>query len=490
MLWPWNAFVSAKSYFERLLDLQENVGEWEATCATLFNGGSVVSLVVWLLCDIPSSRVPLLVTASLSVCLGTFLVITWQVAVFSDADDVSDKNSDVLYYLYSIFVTLCGMATSVASSGIVSLASMMPLSNHTMVSSPTKTSMIGSYFAGQAVGGLVVAIGNWVAEYYNNTDTMAFHSSTKEGTKTASAAISSWPIFWYFAGSCIVLCSCLLGYMFMLKSTPSTVWQRQLLKQPSFYKELSPLLVFEPTSSDSETSSLMSSGKDHPQNFNSIRSAVQGQPLSFDDSLDSEPDSVEEKAKDKSVYIIMWKTALALFLTYVITLVLFPVWTSELVATSTANDTSNARITPTATMYTPWTFVIFNLGDLAGRIGASYVDLNKTHDRWILVASLWRFLFLGLLGVCPSTLDRIPKSGYSLTPWSWWWDVYSWTMQAALAISNGYLTTLCFELGPTIALSSSQSVAAAALLNLSMSLGLWCGSALAMPYIYLLEWML
>jgi len=147
-------------------------------------------------------------------------------------------------------------------------------------------------------------------------------------------------------------------------------------------------------------------------------------------------------------------------------------------------------------MYTPWTFVVFNLGDLIGRVSASHIQMSK--DR-LLPASLLRFVFLGLFCCCPTSL--INFNNYSIHSDNGLIglllaDAYSWTMQLLMAISNGYLTTMAFQLTPPLlqrlpgGQETSLQVAASTMLNLSMSLGLCCGSAASFAYVNLVQWLL
>jgi len=67
-------------------------------------------------------------------------------------------------------------------------------------------------------------------------------------------------------------------------------------------------------------------------------------------------------------------------------------------------------------------------------------------------------------------------------------DLYSWTIQLLMALSNGYLTTMAFEVAPSLLrrrpeMKKSQFITASTMMNLSLALGLWCGSASSFAYV-------
>jgi hypothetical protein len=637
VMWPWNAFISAKSYMTARMP--PPTSDWEAWCSTLFNGGSVLSLLLWLLFYFPSpqpkssqrtlSMHPTIksirrddyywVMISLGLYLGVFLLTTLGVLWIPSSTTSSSTTMERWFQVGTYGgIIVCGMAASVASAGIVGMAATTATSAATVFSASFRRTKqcasiydeefgIAYYFTGQAMGGLVVAMGNWVAQWYDlqfillnvqdnyeeekdyPTKRIYQYPSKHNNGSHAKAALSattkrlgytqiSWPTFWYFATSCLVLGLCMIGYTYLATINTSNVVDRKDNDDAynHYYDNISstgedridestPLVVKQKkchslslysdyranSTTTSPTASTQMNRVRHVPSTTSLETTdssccswtviedqehVPSTP-SFNESMATTPTiqtyskdsgSSEEddyyyssdhshhhstKPKPGKNYVMqcVWNAieepTLSLFITYFVTLLLFPVWTSELTTTMIAveyadNDDEdggwyylkNFYIN----MYTPWTFVVFNLGDLLGRIGASHVPLSK---EWLLPASLVRFGFLGLFVCCPSSAWSHNDCIYNYSHVDNNWlvlllvDGYSWSVQLFMAMSNGYLTTVAFQVAPTLLpmlpeQEHFQHIAASTILNLSMSLGLWCGSTASFAYVALAQYML
>ena len=622
VLWPWNAFISAKAYMTLRMPKGTN---WEAWCSTLFNGGSVLSLILWLLLHSPPRPHPTRLKArrnphdedfwvwlSLGLYLGVFVLTT--LGVLWVPTSTSTTASEWWFQLGSYGgIIACGMATSVASAGIVGMAAAAATKTKKSLRQTERgiggatidddNSGIAQYFTGQAIGGLVVAIGNWVTQWYDvattNPNSYQPHASShhtsshSNATRTMRYMQISWPTFWYFVISCLVLGLCILGYTYLAihgtspylmnnstdddyeddyedcenhrlindtidvddgddderncidESTPMMV-QRNFAsngvndyyngkvaithchnsyKSTEWLRESPSTTSFESTNCSCDTDtveSVRSKSFSHHTIVTTPTMSTSSTESSCSDDDDVDVDHFSsnqlhhQSAAFTTEHIVMqpvWNAiaepTMALFITYFVTLLLFPVWTSELTSTMTVLNDYNAMNQHVGwdyfkkyyiDMYTPWTFVVFNLGDLVGRMGASHFHMSK--DR-LLPASLLRLLFLGLFCFCPTPWSKFDFifNNYSIDSdhgliGLLLVDAYSWTMQLLMAISNGYLTTMAFQLAPTLlqrlpdGQEASFQVAASTMLNLSMSLGLWCGSATSFAYVDLVHWLL
>ena len=616
VLWPWNAFISAKSYMTQRMPKGT---DWEAWCSTLFNGGSVLSLVFWLLLHTPRRPQPsqqrvhpnhstLLETSrnlhredfwvwlSLGLYLGVFVLTT--LGVLWVPSSTSTTACEWWFQLGSYGgIIACGMATSVASAGIVGMAAATPTSSVRLskrgigsARNGDDNSGIAQYFTGQAIGGLVVAIGNWVTQWYDlpttnfnrNQQDSSNHGTHNDAATTMRYTQISWPTFWYFLISCLVLGLCILGYTYLAvhdtspcvmdrtgdgeeedfedcedhrllhgtnhidedgshcinESTPLVVQRNFGLHSFDCYCSsnitITHCLVREsPSTTSFESTNSSCCSLTVNDTLESVRptsfshSTVITTPTMSSSSMESSSsDDDEEVCSCNQVHHLssapttkhrvlhpVWDTiaepTAALFMTYFVTLLLFPVWTSGLTSTMTDLNQHSAFDQNVGwyyfkkfyiDMYTPWTFCIFNFGDLIGRMAASHVHMSK--DR-LLPASLLRLVFLGFFCYCPTSWSNFDFGfnnhsinsnngliGLLLV------DAYSWTIQLLMAISNGYLTTMAFQLTPTLlqrlpgGQEASYQVAASTILNLSMSLGLCCGSAASFAYVDLSQWLL
>jgi Nucleoside transporter len=162
--------------------------------------------------------------------------------------------------------------------------------------------------------------------------------------------------------------------------------------------------------------------------------------------------------------------AICIFMTLFVTLSLFPGWTSELQsihqcrsALRMAND-----------LYVPYGFVIFNVGDLTGRLLSARFSLDERLGPNLVAASWLRCVFFPLLYYCRggSNHDRIHVPS----------DVYSYTVQFAFAVSNGSLLSAAFGHAPTrIPAKPEMQERMSKILSFAVAFGLLCGSFFAYP---------
>jgi equilibrative nucleoside transporter 1/2/3 len=172
----------------------------------------------------------------------------------------------------------------------------------------------------------------------------------------------------------------------------------------------------------------------------------------------------------------VWKhvkgPACTIFLTFFVTLSLFPGWTSEL--RSVHQCKSEFRIFND--LYTPYSFLLFNVGDLVGRLLCAKIPIKKitSLSTKLVVASGLRFVFFPLLFLCVGGSDpdrwQIPS------------DLYSQFIQFAFAVSNGLLLSMSFVLAPTLIPSSIEmQERSSEFLSFAVAFGLLCGSLFSFP---------
>lgn len=207
----------------------------------------------------------------------------------------------------------------------------------------------------------------------------------------------------------------------------------------------------------------------------------------FEENESREPkrDPISRRASDESdpgqqnVTMNVWTAvqgpAISLFWTYFVTIALFPVWTSELSSTRQCESMSRIR----NDLFTPISFVIFNAGDLAGRMISAKIPIEKIRNLSpkLVVSSIVRFLFFPLFLCCAAQSSQFT----SLVVHS---DAFSWAVQFIFAASNGILTNVAFCYAPgLVANSTHPQQVASAILNFSLCFGLLCGSFFSFPFL-------
>lgn len=129
-------------------------------------------------------------------------------------------------------------------------------------------------------------------------------------------------------------------------------------------------------------------------------------------------------------------------------------------------------------LFIPFSFVIFNGGDLVGRSISSGVKFEKVKNlsTKLVWASIIRMVFFLLFLVCGSGSNRYSK-------WVVESDVYSWVVQFLFAVSNGFLTNVCFCYAPSLIENRTHpQQVASAILNFALSFGLLVGSLFSGPF--------
>lgn len=488
VLLPWNAFISAIQYFESRFCrngriIIPNVEQW---FGVLYNLSSVLSLgiiiaVQWIndyekkdeplqhnfisdsvrsffdsmrenssstLHQHPSStasrqseRVPIgnsaghahtwwLVLFPLFLYFSVFAVMTVLV-LFTGV-------SGFLFLIISLSgLAICGICQSLASAGIVGTAGLFD-----------PNTGVAPYFNGQAVAGVLVAIMNFVVVLIEKDAASLFNakhcSQENKEAETwvadrlcASYSEISWPTFTYFLSGTAVLSFCILGYKYI------ETYQEERAEQRMLYDAL-----------------------------------VNNDDISVDDETDASnkgPEFELYKKAENETLDVLYKVkgpALSLFNTFFITLVIFPGATSDL-RSARQCQLSNRIMND---LYTPWTFVIFNIGDLVGRYLAGHMPTSSITSNRLVQFSFFRFLFLPIMAICPAQHDLIVEPILS--------DSFSLMIQLVFAVSNGMLTSLTFMHAPALVPATPHAQAKSSeILNFALSLGLLCGSAFAFPYI-------
>jgi hypothetical protein len=189
-----------------------------------------------------------------------------------------------------------------------------------------------------------------------------------------------------------------------------------------------------------------------------------------------EPDGLIREEELANETAAVWKhvkgPASTIFIVFFVTLGLFPGYVSEL--RSAHQCRTHLRLTND--LYTPFSFVLFNCGDLIGRLLAARVPLKRMRNvsRKLVIGSLLRFLFFPLLFMCPGGSEKGPKIPS---------DLYSELVQFAFAVSNGLLLTIAFVHAPTLLPSATDDMEErmAELLTFAVAFGLLCGSLFSFP---------
>ena len=433
-----------------------------------------------------------------------------------------------VFYVWTVgSLALCGVCTALASSGIFATASLF-----------APEIAIEPFLEGQSAGGLGVSLVNFMAaafeepsDFWNSrcvqdSNGNGVHDRNKSSRITMEEETADdsehchpytrmdYAVLCYFLLGSLVLAGCIVGYTFIdryehdvhrdeyeavedddradpIQDNRSTPEEEEDLIQDdrgtTEEETQSPLgvemsqtrLQRRQTDRDSDAEDdeeeqvalepdVVARGRSscerlgHTTTFDSFE---------YDPTNMNHPDDTENESAE--VLRIVKSPALAIFAVLFVTLSLFPEWISQL---RSAHECTNPENRWQNDLYTPFAFVLFNAGDLTGRILSGYLDLSiiSRVSTKILSASVLRCLFFPLLFLCASHLgsDR----------WTIDSDFYSLAVQLAFALSNGFVLSTAFVYAPCLLPDVKHfQERSAEMLNFALYLGLLGGSLFSMP---------
>lgn len=549
ILIPWNAFVSAKPYFQSRLCRDGVVSvDFELWFGLVWNTSSVLSLGLIIasvaLKDVMCRKSTSEATRMLPVPVVDHLSETGAEAQSTRSQDSGDtrhsnrsqKGGHSLWlvmvplslYLLLFAITdllvlvtaidpqtflmltlgglaICGTCGAIATAGIISTAGLFE-------------SHLGivPFFSGQALGGVAVSIASCIAatledptEFWehncvlpNQTTVTTIHGSTirsvvhnrvlevdmLDSPQTCSPYIHpDWAVFGYFFMGCLVLAGCLVGYAVInqyrqqeYRDDYETVNDSPVtLITPH---EQSPLAGVEMKNQAEERSSdPLVPTRTITCEIGMLPESDASLPLAdspvFHETFNDEPsvelDEYTEQESEWAVFCAIKGPVSCIFLVFSLTLCLFPSWISHLRSVHQC-QTQNRLYND---LYIPLSFVIFNVGDLIGRLLSEIVPVTRIRhfsSKLVLVA-LGRFLLFPPLFLLCMTQDS--------RDWTIPSDVYSFSVQFFFAITNGLLLSCSFMHAPHLVThNASMQERASEIMTFAVSFGLLTGSLLSFPF--------
>lgn len=468
LLVPWNAFVSAAPYFV----LRTCRNDAELWFGFVYNLSSVASLACRILGstkrttpststsvttttynDHPTTVYYYMVMIPLSIYLAIFLLTTTLIFI---------PISKTLFLIVTLMsLATCGAMGAIASAGLVATASS-PSSSVSNVNNNNHhhyDNNIGPLFAGQAVGGVVVSAANFLSALGESPqwdvicpgeDEIQQNAVAEDGTVlisdscVADEGVIDWAVVSYFGMSCGLLAACLVGFQWLYSSS-----RRR----------------YQPLGDANDAVAPISSIDSSP------RFATE---LALEVDVDTDDDDAPLRSSTLAVWTKIRQPALTIFLTFVVTLAIFPAWTSTLQSAHRCDSRNRLQ----NDLFTPLTFLWFNVFDLVGRLLAERYSSLLTKNQLIPYALSRCILFL-LFAMLPSS----SQSKTSITPIPS--DMLSFAVQATLAASNGFLISWSFLVAPSCISkqNDNEPIISSEILNLSLSLGLLAGSMLSFVYL-------
>lgn len=216
-----------------------------------------------------------------------------------------------------------------------------------------------------------------------------------------------------------------------------------------------------------------------------------------------EPDIIDDDESKHVPFMYLWIKlkfiVITLVLVFVVSLI-FPVFASNIesvnkptISAATAGDQevsiekvhfSNSNI------FIPVAFMMWNIGDLAGRIACGYSFFQMTNEKAMFLYSVGRVIFLPLLFMCnlddyASALQNHSHQAIKPLVNS---DVIYLFIQFLYGATNGHLCSNCFmNVGPKFT-KDSEKKAAGGFTTVFLSIGLAIGSVASYLFVALIDY--
>jgi hypothetical protein len=514
-LLPWNAFVSAAAYFETRLctetdssqatdDQQplQSSSNFMLWFGLLYNFSGVTTLGLMLTSQRINERKvqrhgyshidALDITGAsateigrnhqwrmIVISLAFFLlvmILTTSMVLMPSIDPALFRSITLLS------AATCGTAGAFASAGIISFANIFP-----------PKIGIQPFISGNAVGGVVISILNlslsamesngadafW--EEHCNVDANHLDGRMLHGENLAELESSSsclqyridWGAFSYFFAGCAFLASC-IGLFVYLDRHPVTEYYRTIGRQATPTVELT---ISSGETPQNEMTELQSSDMNQNDLTEPLLEAS-SEGTCLNPSLYSRHESVESESNIALVWKHIRAPSTCVFMTFFVTLTIFPSWTTKLESVKECQEESSRLRND---LFDPAFIVLFNVCDLMGRTASGSVNLAAlsptSFAKRMYAASYARLIFLPLFLFCKASGSRlVPQFGS---------DWFPLIFLAVFSFTNGFLSTLSF-IQAAISTPAGEELQqiASTVLNFSVGLGLLSGSLFSFLYNY------
>lgn len=461
-LLPWNAFINADEYFQSRLcsgPSSNGGGSVELWFGLIFNVLGALALGVLLVVDRyqekrkssevitqdtgteEESHSRQMVYYSLSSYLFIFLITTALVLV-------PRVPRSLFLSLTLSGIGICGASMAVTGAGVTAVAAMFPPSIG-----------ISSYFSGQAIGGLSVAVANLMAALAESPT--KFHEehckdrNSDDGDTAGDCPVYETDLasFSYFSIGCLFLLGCLLGFHQLNRHILD-------LENQDYEEEIT-------EDGDGCNVSDEELNRETVQDTDSRGNHDLQQPLL---SEGEETDCVSISSLS-TAWSAIRLPALSVFMTLFVVIVITPSWVVNIRSTGRC---SGGRLQND--LFAPILFVVFNAGDLTGRTIAGRMGTEKIEPKQLFAGSIARIAFLPLFLLCPTPDSAIPVNIDS--------DAYTILLVFFLAVTNGFVMNMSFMLFPRL-LPDNEYLheIGSTIMNFSLSLGLLLGSFFSFGFV-------
>ncbi len=429
MLFPWNVFITAASYFAlrfRGTPHEESFEQVFSFCYTIAN----------LLCFVGVLRYGAHPRLDLRAAVVAPSALTGALFLLAALLVFSDVGGEVMYGLTVVSVLLCGACAALLQAGIFGLTARLP------------PRFIQAVVGGQAAAGAVVSLLSLFA--------LLAQDCGRDGVQTVTLDEIRPQSFAYFFASTVVVCVCLAVFVWLTRS---------------------PLVLHYMYRSGGGGGG--GGGGGYRVKHNLLRAPVM-----------VGPDNSGDLGRGLPVHLArrIWRHCFGVFITFVVTLALFPGLTAELYSAHNPQDEpcpAGGQLYGYG-VWQSFLFLLFNLGDTAGR------QLTLLKHRPVASDKVWmwasaRVLFVPLFLMC--NVRAAPEGNRNITVDDtngasgavFQDDFFPVLFVVLMSVSNGYCAGLEMMNAPKVFARPEDQSKAGTLMGFSMTCGLLVGALLSFP---------
>jgi hypothetical protein len=505
-LLPWNAFISASAYFVTRTCIStestaiptnistSNESNFMLWLGLLYNLSGVITLGLMLFVQRRRDSKTAyfnsftvtnnmdeqqhggysqwkMIVISLSVFLFIMLLTTSMVLIPSI--------DPTLFQSISLSsASICGISGAFISAGIVSFANIFP-----------SDLGIQPFVSGQAVGGVVISILNFILFGTENTGADLFWNekcatsaylesspyllSVSQARSCESYAID-WGAFAYFLAGALFIGLCIALYIHLDRSEIAKHY-RILGKENLEVRELE----------EAHQDCLEEVAEGEHAEHLLIEPLLNTEDITEENTLGSQRADnhvPNDNSSNESQAQLVWNSiripAVTIFTTFLITITIFPSWTTKLESVHQCQDRSSRLSND---LFIPGFIVLFNVFDFAGRAASGFLDMSifsGSGSKRLLLLSFARVAFLPMFLLCNAAGSKlVPAVDLFYSDW------FPFSFIVIFAFSNGLVSTLSFiQAAIESPHGEGTQQIASTLLNFSVGLGLLGGSLLSFVY--------
>lgn len=415
LLWPWNCFLSASAYYGDRFFHSPNLVRMYSS--TMMSVSTIVSTCFnYYLSQIQSGvNYNFRINSGLGLTIGVFVFMA-----FSCVLDIFIRMNDYLFFSgLMVMVLVSSMATCLAQNGTMATVNVLGqlYTNAVMV--------------GQAIAGTLPSIALIVSILLVG-DKGVKSVDANEGDDDYYVEKNFGVFIYYITASLVSILSI------------SLLALTNHYRTDAIYKSLDHILEED----------------DHDHN------------------IDEDEEPIQMSQEKYVPFGVLWGKlkliVLTIFLTFCITL-LFPVFAS--IVESVNTDLTFFLFQKS--IYIPFIYLVWNLGDLLGRIlcGAPNSKVLIQNPKVLIWYSIGRLAFIPLFLTC----NTHPKTKSAIIPSDFWYIL----LQFLFGLSNGQLCTSCFMVVGDNCDDDDEREAAGGFTTVFLSVGLAAGSLLSYLLVFL-----